>query len=327
MLWGGCLCVRNQEPEEGEKLWFPDINFSNTSTSKTFSHKQFAELTLVNEASTEPHSGSMNDREMFFSRNLEFIFYDPPQKSAPFLNGLRTLTLEKSNEETQIPMNRPSVIWQSPPSPSMTADESEVSCLPTLDQLSEVQSQEEAEMSQADSDEDAGNTERAHSVIFNPTEALNIDIPSFEIYDDLVPNGGMTAVCSKSSYLDWGEQESRLASESLSNYTVAENFDSSDCSTYEEPESTYNSLYPSEEGSLVEEQDCVWATFTPLTPKDRTSSISSSARSSSQTSQHELTTWESHPKDELQIQNKSTDTKVGIIENDSINGNVHRVIV
>jgi len=331
MLWGGCLCIRDQEPEEGEKPWFPDIKLSNTSISKSFSHKQFAELTLINNASTELHSEITNDREMFFSPNLELIFYDPPNKSVPFLSVLRTNRQKKSSGETQTPKTRPSVIWQAPPSPSITANESVVSCLPTLDQHSEVYSEEELELSQADSDivSVLANSERAHSVILTPCPiAINADIlPTCESLNN-VDTKGMRTACSRSSYLEWGERESRMATESSSNYTIAARFDSSDCLEYEDAESTFTSLYPTEEEeSLGDEQECVWATFTPLTPKGRDSSMSSSAMTSSRTSQRGYTTWESYPKDELHIQKKNSAPKVEINGRDSINESVHWVIV
>jgi len=321
MQWGGCLCIKNQEPDDSEP------NLSNTSLS-SFSRKQFAEFALVQEASMELRSGSAHDIEIF-SSNVELVFCDPPQKSVLCLNALISSPLKRFFGETPLPVTLPNVIYPAPPSPSATFDESVVSCLSFLDHQPEVEFLDEYAPPKADLREvtiisASEKTERTPSVIFTPYAKEN-NLPPIQTSGSLksLDPKNMRTACTRSSYLKWDEHESKLATETSSNYTIAANFDSSECSEFEAAESIYlNSLYPTEsEGS---DQECIWASFVPVTPEGGcTSSVSSSGRTSFKTSKLEYTTWESYHKKTLQISKMSIDAD----QSDSLNQDVLRVIV
>jgi len=321
MQWGGCLCIKNQKPDDGEKPWFSDPNLSSTSRSN-FTRKQFAEFALVKEAGLGLRSRSVNDMELF-SPNIELIFGAPPQKSVPYQNVLVSSPRKRFLAETQLP-TLPSVIY--PATPSTTFDESVVSCLSYVDHGPELEFLEEDAAPQADSSEGtiilaSEKGERTPSLIFHPIleEKSVCPITTSVSFHDW-------EACSRSSYLEWDERECKNATESSTNYTIAAKFDSSECSEFDASESTYiNSLYPTEsDGSIAEDQDCIWASFIPVTPKGGcTSSISSSGRTSSKTSKREHTTWERCQKNKVQNEKASTNAD----QSDSTNGDCLGVIV
>jgi len=322
MQWGGCLCIKNQEPDD-EKPWFSDPNLLSTSRSN-FNHKQFAEFALVKEAGLELRSRSVNDMELY-SPNIELIFGSPPQKSVPYQNVLVSSPRKRFLAERQLP-TLPSVIYPAAPSPSATWDESVVSCLSYVDHGPELEFLEEDAEPQANSSEGtiilaSEKGDRTPSLIFHPFSKEKNLCPittSVSFHD--------WEACSRSSYLEWDERECKNATESSTNYTIAAKFDSSECSEFDASESTYiNSLYPTEsDGSNAEEQDCIWVSFIPVTPKGGcTSSISSSGRTSSKTSKREHTTWESSQKNKLHNEKASTNAD----QSDSTNEDRLGVIV
>lgn len=293
MTCGACLCIRKEESEEVvDNLWLPDPNNSSRSDSILCSP--------VSKTSTESLDG-----ELVFSPNVELVFYEKTEYTAPFSKASQlTLRNQLDLRSPKEQLMTPRVMYPTEYLKNKTVDKAGAPCPSSNGQRAVIRIPEEIRMPQVDWGYDTVelDTESAEesnpSVIFtpcrirskhSPIESGRIWLQQFEPRQSIIKRSKETQQMREC----W-TMPALVPYESAIDYFTPLQLHS-DCSDLEAANlSFHNSLYTSESTDRE-----YWATFVPLTPEkgDHTSS-SSTVHSSSKASNSELKILNSHQQDE-----------------------------
>lgn len=346
MICSGCPCSKITKSEEVDNHYLHDENLSNTSFNNSLRNEQFEEINLIYETNKEMEmknsellNTSANNGELHTSTDVELIFYESPvHKSVPISELLETSQRSSLIEVNQLPL-KSSVIYSESPPLRRTADAAMVRSPVSNSYRAKVRAFEEPSLSQ----EHTGN-ETAEiiselswitpSVIFRPyknqEQYPRIRAKSLENIKTQVRK-----MRQRSYSWGWGRgrRANFVANQIATSIPNPVQVNSGFCSDLWTKESkSRNSLYSSGSESSQNDNECVWATFIPITPnRGCETSISITAGSSLRTSQLEKVKnngTEQHPK--IENRNFAMRAEVTGEQVDSINfnyGAIQRVIV
>jgi len=340
MIWGGCPCIRKSEPEEDDSLWKSDQNPSNTSGKNSFYNTQIAGAKMVNKASIifaqneENIQTSESDGEFPISSEVELIFYNSAKKTFPISEMLETSQARPPINANQVPVTSAGVMYPSLTSQRSTADESVVDFPVSRGHRPGLQILEEPSLSKEDSGAQTAQivseiSELTPSVVFREyrKEKRYPRIKARSLSLDNLRTEQWITVPPRSASLEWRSSSKSnllpIQKVTVSSIPLEVNSQIYDLATIDYK--FHNSLYSSgSEDSSQEDNESVWATFIPLTPKGGCeTSMSKTQGTSIRTSQLEfLENIINNRKEELQTKEKSNfaiSSEVSGKQADSIN--------
>jgi len=293
MIMGSYLCIKNRESEDSDIVW--------GSSTEYFNRQQLEEATMVQRRSFDiqmPNNEfvytSENDGESVISPSLEVLFRAPFRKIVP-VNDVPKIS--PYTDLNQLPLKRSSVIYPAFNHQRKTTDESLVQCIVLNSHRPGNQYVEEPSLSKEGSGEEMTEikseiSELTPSLIFRDyrkkkkyprVKARSLSLDNFKRKRLLKirarshsPNRGRTL--TKPQILP-------SITMSESSWRPQGNLENSDLDS-----TVHNSIYGSgSESTFQWDDDCVWATFVPVTPKpDCETSMSKTERTSMRTSQLSL---------------------------------------
>jgi len=313
---GSCTCIKNRESEES------DIILS--SNPAYFNREQLEEATMVQRTSLDiqvPNNESLHTSgESVISPSLHVLFSDPVRKTVQINEVPKISQRIPFTDLNQLPPKRSSVIYPAFPHQRKTSDESVVQCIVVSTHRNEYQ------YAPSFSKEDSGDeiteivseiSELTPSLIFrdytkkNKYPRIKTRNSSPEIFErkpllkirarSHSPHRGRSSKPNLAAFSNWTISES--------SWRLQGNAGNSDLGTKDS--GVQNSLYDSgSESEFQWDDDCVWATFVPVTPMvGCETSMSKTERTSMRRSQLSLLeTIKNSRMEELKTKEKSNFT-------------------
>jgi len=313
-----CRCFTKLEAEDSNTFWLSEKNKSNSPSRVSFEDQENVEAKMVNKASIfidlpKDNITQVNesDKELLLSSD-ELIFYKSAKKTFTTPVVFETPHKRQHTDLNQLPLKAFNIIspeWA--PQKSTAVDQAK-----PKDHHWEVQCLEEPSLSQEDSEAETAEIVSDISAL-TPSVIVReyskekryprVKARSFSLVN-LRPEQLIVIRQRSSSAGERCSSESdpeEIQIETVSSVPFQENSEIFDVGTVDH--TIKNSLYSSGSDSTWQgDNESVWATFVPLTPKRGGDSLSKTQGTSIRTSQLEFFELrKSIPKEEMQTKNKS----------------------